>query len=637
MRKFVLMVLAVCASLTPARAQSVDHALIGADQVWRVRAGDNPAWSQPTFDDSGWPKTTLAGDAATVEPGWRWYRLRVQLPAGHPPMGLLIVGPENEYQLYVNGKQIPGAAIRGPLWAYKGKEHVFPLPETGEQIEIAIRVFYPKAYTEIYGLALDSVSLGPLAQIEDQSKIVQDQRLLLALPSGAINLALVLAGIGVLLLFLLRRSALEFLWLGLYLATVGVASGIPLLAMTSASFPLSVNNFVGDPLTYPMLILEVEFAFAFTRRRVTPAWRVYEAVLLAFVACSYLTTALLIPAVPYLLAEAAVGLPAAIVLPILLMLWYWRGDRAAGWLILPTLLPAAGAILENIGFVARHMGWRQIEFLAQSVAIGSVRFNIADLADLILLLLVGAIMLLRFNRISGEQAQAQADLESARSIQQVLIPEALPEIPGFRIEAVYHPAQQVGGDFFQIIPIESGGVLAVIGDVSGKGLPAAMNVALIVGALRTLAETTSSPAEMLAGLNRRLLGRSAGFTTCLALRILPSGAATIASAGHLSPYLCGEEIAIEPGLPLGLLGDSVYADMEMSLKQNDRLTMLTDGVLEARDTRSGELFGFERTLAISSQPAVRIAEAARSFGQEDDIAVLTLQFLNGPTSAIAAV
>lgn len=97
----------------------------------------------------------------------------------------------------------------------------------------------------------------------------------------------------------------------------------------------------------------------------------------------------------------------------------------------------------------------------------------------------------------------------------------------------------------QVIPIESGGVLTVVGDVSGKGMPAAMTVSLLVGTVRTLAHYTQSPGEILAAMNQRMLGRSqGGFTTCLVLRLDVNGTLTVANAGHLSPYRNGEELAV---------------------------------------------------------------------------------------------
>ena len=224
-----------------------------------------------------------------------------------------------------------------------------------------------------------------------------------------------------------------------------------------------------------------------------------------------------------------------------------------------------------------------------------------------------------------DKQRLAAELEAARSVQQVLIPDAIPSIPGFALESVYRPAGEVGGDFFQIVRAHSGSVLVVIGDVSGKGMPAAMTVALLVGTVRTLAHYTESPGEILTAMNQRMLARSSGgFTTCLVLRADADGTLTIANAGHIAPYLEGQELAIENGLPLGLSAETTYPETLFSIARGQQLTLMTDGVVEARD-KNGALYGFERTSALSRQPAEAIAEATQAFGQDDDITVLTLQ------------
>ena len=174
------------------------------------------------------------------------------------------------------------------------------------------------------------------------------------------------------------------------------------------------------------------------------------------------------------------------------------------------------------------------------------------------------------------------------------------------------------------MPIAKDGVLAVIGDVSGKGMPAAMTVSLLVGTVRTLAHYTESPGEILAAMNIRMLARThGGFTTCLVLRVTANGMFTVANAGHLSPYLNGKELAVETGLPLGLSPDTAYPESTFRLGENEQLTLISDGVVEARGT-GGQLFGFERTSTIATHSAEQIAEAAQRFGQEDDITVLTV-------------
>jgi serine phosphatase RsbU (regulator of sigma subunit) len=179
-------------------------------------------------------------------------------------------------------------------------------------------------------------------------------------------------------------------------------------------------------------------------------------------------------------------------------------------------------------------------------------------------------------------------------------------------------------------------VLVVIGDVSGKGMPAAMTVSLLVGTVRTLAHYTQSPGEILAAMNQRMLARSGGgFTTCLVLRADADGTLTMANAGHIAPYLNGKELPLENGLPLGLSAATTYAESIFQLAPEQQLTMLTDGVVEARD-KAGALFGFEATAALSAQTAETIAQAAQAFGQDDDITVLTLTRLASTRVTAAA-
>jgi serine phosphatase RsbU (regulator of sigma subunit) len=155
-------------------------------------------------------------------------------------------------------------------------------------------------------------------------------------------------------------------------------------------------------------------------------------------------------------------------------------------------------------------------------------------------------------------------------------------------------------------------------------MPAAMTVSLLVGTLRTLAHYTQSPAAILEAMNQRMLARSqGGFTTCLVLRVAADSTITIANAGHIAPYLEGKEVEIENGLPLGLAAESVYPETALKLPFNAQLTLMTDGVVEAR-SRSGDLLGFERTAVLSTKAGETIAQEAQQFGQEDDITVLTL-------------
>jgi serine phosphatase RsbU (regulator of sigma subunit) len=125
-------------------------------------------------------------------------------------------------------------------------------------------------------------------------------------------------------------------------------------------------------------------------------------------------------------------------------------------------------------------------------------------------------------------------------------------------------------------------------------------------------------------MNQRMMARSSGgFTTCLVLRAEVDGTLAIANAGHFSPYLNSKELALNNGLPLGLSAEATYSESTFQLPAGEQLTLVSDGVVEARD-KTGALFGFDRTAALSTHSAESIAKAAEAFGQDDDITVLTL-------------
>ena len=236
-------------------------------------------------------------------------------------------------------------------------------------------------------------------------------------------------------------------------------------------------------------------------------------------------------------------------------------------------------------------------------------------------------ILYRFVHVSQEEQRSAAEIEAARSVQALLIPTVLPSNHNFMLESAYFPANGVGGDFFQVLPLNDDSMLIVVGDVSGKGLQAAMNASTLIGALRN--ELAHDPATVLNHLNHVMLGTSsvasACFATCLCARVYPSGKMIIANAGHLSPYREGRELELAADLPLGVIPNIQYEEATFHLAPGDRLIFLSDGVVEATNPQ-GELFGFERTQQVSHEPARYIAQIAQRFGQTDDITVVSLYF-----------
>ena len=230
----------------------------------------------------------------------------------------------------------------------------------------------------------------------------------------------------------------------------------------------------------------------------------------------------------------------------------------------------------------------------------------------------------RYIRTQTEKAQLESEMAAAREVQRVMVPEEIPAVIGYAIESVYQPAAEVGGDFFQVIPMKSGRTLVVIGDVSGKGLRAAMIVSMIVGMLRAVCDFTEEPAEILAELNRRLYGRAQGaFATCLAVRLEDNGRLTLANAGHPPPYLNGLEFPFAGSVPLGLVENSEYEQPELEIEVGDRMVLVTDGIAEARN-KQRELLGFSRVESMLQEGASArsVAELAQQHGQEDDLTVI---------------
>ena len=603
---------------------------VNLNEGWREQDGDNLAWAQPNFDDSQWG-TVEIDDIGAATPGKRWFRLHVTLPPGRRHLRLLLAGGEGTYELYVNGDLQDGPRLSFLFGVHRPTEQVYALDDeitdADTDLVLALRTRPSRTY-RFYHLPLFlTAALGTPGAIEILREAMERDRLYAATPAIGFNLVLVLGGIGALALYRSQRRR-EYLWLGLYLLALGLSNGLADCS-SDGVIALGWNDFLADPLIYVFTILQIEFTFSFAGQRVTRAWRIYEFLLPTPLILFALMFSGLVPSNPYGLVEAAVILPAAVLLPVLLFVWYRGGNREAGWLILPSLLPAAATALFDVGYVSIYQGWTRTVFLDDPIMLGPIPIQLADLGDFLFVLAIAVVMFLRFTRVSREQARTAAELAAAREIQRRLVPETVPEVEGYEVAAAYFPAEEVGGDFYQVLESKGGTKLVVVGDVSGKGLKAAMTGTLAMGALRALAGEGLGPGALLTRLNRQLAETgNEGFVTCVCARLGAQGEVTVANAGHLPPYRNGEEMEFEPDLPLGMGAVAEYAEHGFRLEEGDRLTLLSDGVVEARDAE-GELFGFARTRAISAETADTIAEAALRYGQADDITVLTLTRLKG--------
>lgn len=249
--------------------------------------------------------------------------------------------------------------------------------------------------------------------------------------------------------------------------------------------------------------------------------------------------------------------------------------------------------------------------------------------------------------VRQQQAQArdreriEAELRVAQFIQQQFLPETVPDLPGWEVAAFYRPARTVGGDFYDFIRLPDGRFMFVVGDVTDKGVPAALVMASTHALLRGAAPRLVSPGAVLADVNEQLCTDIPPqmFVTCLAIVLDPAtGALEFANAGHDVPYVStsgGVRELRARGMPLGLMPGSVYEERSFDLEPGDCVLLHSDGLAEAHSPQR-EMFGFGRVSALvgrgaSGQALIEqcLAELAAFTGpgheQEDDITLVTLQ------------
>jgi serine phosphatase RsbU (regulator of sigma subunit)/anti-sigma regulatory factor (Ser/Thr protein kinase) len=249
--------------------------------------------------------------------------------------------------------------------------------------------------------------------------------------------------------------------------------------------------------------------------------------------------------------------------------------------------------------------------------------------------------------VREQQAEARTrerieqELRIARIIQQTLLPQELPQLGGWQLGAYYQPARAVGGDFYDFLQFDDGRLGLVIGDVTDKGVPAALVMATTRSMLRTAAQHGDSPGEVLERANNLLCPDIPPkmFVTCLYAILDPStGRLQYANAGHDLPYVSHNGAATElraTGMPLGLMPDMHYEEKEMHMATGDTLLLYSDGLVEAHNPER-DMFSFPRLMSLVGQYGDTgalieyLLNELRSFTgigweQEDDVTLVTLQ------------
>jgi hypothetical protein len=648
-------------------ADGLGKGAVSIDGNWQFHQGDDLSWANAEFDDTtghnGWEQISAdkpwGAQGHKGYTGFAWYRRRVSItmaPGASPDVALYLPVVSDAYQVFWNGVLVGqfGRLPPHPVWYYSPPPQTMGLGQARSGV-LAVRVWNAALSSndsDEQGGFTAAPSIGSSAAI-GALKTASDYRWLSRMEARLIlDVVYLLMGLIALIAWLSHREQMLWFWVAITNITIVVVEGtelfrfpIPSVVSIDLIQPLFAVIFIGTWYTLALLLCLEESRFI---------WRSLRLLSIAAMACCVLDAGATygIHFGTRKLAASMQGADWALTaiftplqfLPTLLVLcavFRRRHLAVVRWVVaIFALLSNLVPVLQGAAQAASRFAplrWFSDLLLRPVFIINGAAINPQTLTAFLLLFVTvfAAYRVTRDERL--RQIAVEQEFRSARELQRVLIPDAQPLTPGYAFTSSYKPASEVGGDFFQVITLEGDATLIVLGDVSGKGLKAAMAVSLIVGMVRALTRIFPEPGKLLAEINERLAGSLHGaFATAIALHFTAQGQCTVASAGHLSPFVNDRELELPGALPLGISTGNVYEEIQLQLQEADHLAIYTDGLLEARNA-NGELYGFERlhVLFTTRPDAARASEAAVNFGQDDDITVLTLTRL-GQRDATAA-
>ena len=652
------------------------------DKNWRVGITANPAAAQPDFDDTAWdirnaaeyiqevpdqdhPANAPSGHGPPADRGhgpadhqrpWVWFRLHIKLAPGHGPLALLVELPVSRtssvsigsggpgVDVFADGKQIqPGGPHGNDALRYQPMSRIYNLNVAPDatSVVLAIRTIDIEVgyatYTSFFSNR--TFIFGHPDDLNRSLELWWNRSLFERLPRLFVSILFGVLAAFLFALYFAQKGHKEYLWLALH-----ELAQAPLAFIEIAGITAQIDQILYASLFLELLVISAylyfEFLVAFLDlpHRWGPRRRRW--IIVPMRICALPMLAGTGPALMLAVHHSTFFAILLVFVMLLAMVWFigWlvfcfvtliaatsRRNFEAGLLLFPLVLTFVGLLEPMLTGFAEGMnaGTGYTYHSPLTFQAGPIPIHFASVADFFGLIAIVLIIFGRFLRIQRDQERVSSELAAARSVQELMIPQEKIQTPGFEVDSVYNPANEVGGDFYHVESTADGGLLVVIGDVAGKGLKAAMNVSMVMGALRRISD--NSPGKILSSLNRVLVGGES-FTTCQAALFSANGELVIANAGHLPPYLNTQEVAVPGGLPLGVISNVHYEERRLYLHPGDRILLTSDGVVEARQP-SGELFGFDRLHNLSNQTAFYIADAAKSFGQEDDITVLTVRRL----------
>jgi hypothetical protein len=629
-------------SSNPADPRSFDASQVGGRVTlgpeWLFHAGDDPAWAQPGSDDSGW--RTVSAEKQLPEYGIRnihygWYRIHIHVNPNARNLSVGVAGVSGSYEVYANGLRIGGnGEFAGVAYREQIRLLDFPIPEGSLEndgaLVLALRFRLRASGNRGIGSSTP-INAGSGLYLYSGDGAKRDETYLLShriwdrLSLSALCMLMALIALS---LFASLRQQREYLGAAVYLVALGGLYLLDCWEYSADSTPPSqwlVYSTFG--LTNVAMIEFIRLVLGVRRTR----WLLLLEVIAAI-------SGLWSPLATFGLKTFYLGFAGffgAIFIVnltlIVLLAKAWRqGNREARILLPAVVLLGINRYWSFFRFLAYYLHWTAELNQPPSLHFGSYKTSLNVFSDFAFLIAILLFLVLRTVGIAREKARIAGELEAARTMQQLLLAREGQATPGFEVESVYYPANEVGGDFFLVASREDGSLIATVGDVSGKGLQAAMRVSMILGVLRR--EDSWEPGVVLRNLNEALQNSGqAGFTTACCVRIDGDGRGVVANAGHVAPYLDGEELETAASLPLGLVSGQVYEETPIVLQAGQGLVLMSDGVVEAR-AADGALLGFERVAELARKTASEIADAARAFGQDDDITVLTLTFASAGVS-----
>ena len=657
------------------KAQDPGRGYVEVGGKWQFNTGDNLAWAQPGYDDSGWEQ--LRGDntwSTQTHPsyvGFAWYRKRIEVTGATGPLTILMPPVDDAYELYWNGQRIGsyGSLPPNASWNFRGHSDVYPIPTRSGVL--AIRV-WKATITTVDPTTLGGLEAAPrigdpayLALQARATRTGQEHRVLPLLLTSAIMLA---TGLISLLLFVRERRRWLYLWLGLYLVAMGLrgaqyldavwygisfvggqcwslfaicASDLSLWALLLVLFGLDQDArwrrwtlvLAGIYVTAEIVDIPVLFFWQYAGK--------------VMVWTDAITTAIYTVAPLYIVAILIGGL---------------RRRRQMDLWPLAMVVFLAGLWSFLIGSLSQGLQithWDKLVAWMQQIgfSLGDYHFRtsaILNILSFVILLFTVAREQYRERRrqaqMEREKDRLARDLEIAREIQRGLLPKTTPAIPGYQIAGWNEAADETGGDYFDWLQLSDGRFVVSIADATGHGIGSALMVTACRAYCRAATSIDVATEQAVARVNDLIaLDMTQGRFVTLALCTLDpqKHALHLYSAGH-GPVLFyhasrASVLAFDAdGLPLGLFSPMIASEARiLSLEPGDILLLVTDGFFEWENPE-GEQFGVTRLRqfieahhGLEPSEFIRILHQdvlafARGTVQADDLTAVIIKRLAAP-------